>query len=767
MSRPAKSLLILLLLAAPPVLAERLRANLNQDWRHLPWDAPGASRADFDDSAWRPVQLPYSELARGEPEAVHWYRKSFTLPPSSRGRQVLLEFEAVAIQCQVWVNGQPAGEHLGAFTTFVLDVTKHLNPPGKPNSLAVRVDFAPSWRYRIPFLPEGYNDWGGIYRDVWLIQTDPLHIQNVFVATPDLSAARGTVRVQAEIMNLSATRRSARLRSVVYDAAQEEVRRIETPFDLAPGEGRALIQESDPVEQPRLWSPASPYLYTVVTSIVQEQQTLDHVVNPLGFRWFRFDPDKGFFLNGESLKLRGANMHQGYPYAGNAVPNSKMAFDLHVLKAMGCNWLRTTHIAMDPVVLEMADRLGFLVWEEIPVAGFGNGRMGDPFYDEAARQQMREMIRRDRNHPSIILWATMNEAAGGESRQRLPATLSLCRDLEAIAKREDPTRLTSIAETIESFFDVNDVSGRNAYFRGPTLYRLGEYLDNLKREHPQGRFLITEYGAPNVERGNFGPGRTDTEEYAALAHEHNLREHDRRPWIAGSTIWNAFDYFHGEPHEGVADEARYPKDAWYFYQSRWSGQPMLRIRSSAHWNFSLTDAADRRAGPAVDVAVDSNCDTVELFLNGVSQGVREAPGPFVWRQLVFQPGTLRAVGRKAGAVLEHTRSTPGPPERVVLRADVAELAADGRDLAYLKAYVVDSEGRTVGNFTGAVQFTVEGEGDLLGPASQRVLAGVATLASVRSRTAPGEIRVTARVGRLKPSKLSIPTTNARSSVDYE
>ncbi|MBZ5585864.1 MAG: DUF4982 domain-containing protein, partial [Acidobacteriia bacterium] len=736
----------------------RQTVNLNRDWKLLPWDTANGADPAHDDSDWRPVQLPYSELARDNDANVRWYRKTFAAPPEARRKLVFLDFEGVAIQCAVWVNGKKAGEHLDAFNSFRFDITGLVNPPGAANLIAVRVDFAPQWRYRIPFLPEGFNDWGGIYRDVWLTYADPLHVEDVVLTTPGLSAASGAVEVRARVANRGAQPRTARLVSVVYDPGQNEVLRAERALEIPAGGEREVKQTTPPLARPALWSPASPTLYTVITRVVEDGRVVDEVRNPLGFRWFRFDAAEGFFLNGEHLKLHGANMHQGYPYLGNAVPNSKMAADLHVLKAMGCNFLRTTHIPMDPVVLEMADRLGLLVWEEIPVAGFGNGKFGDPVYDESARQQMRDMVRRDRNHPSIIIWSTMNEAAGGAKKEALPPVLKLCRELNDIAKQEDPTRATAAAETVEAFFGVTDVSGRNGYFRGGNLYQLGGALDQLKREHAESRFLISEYGAPNVERGSFGLGRTDTEEYAALAHEVNNREYERRPWIAGSTIWVAFDYFQGNPHEGVTDEARYPKDAYYYYQSQWSGEPMLRIRSASHW---------QRGSAAQDVAVDSNCDEVELFVNGKSQGALRGPGPFVWRQVAFARGSIRAVGRKGPATLEDSRYTAGEPARVIVSADVDELAADGRDVAYLKARVLDQDGRLVANLNDTVRFEAAGQGEMVGPASQKLLAGVATLASVRSAAGEGEIQVTARYGRLKPATVVIRTTKGKSSVEYE
>jgi beta-galactosidase len=270
-----------------------------------------------------------------------------------------------------------------------------------------------------------------------------------------------------------------------------------------------------------------------------------------------------------------------------------------------------------------------------------------------------------------------------------------------------------------------------------------------------------------VERGSFGLGRTDTEEYAAVVHQHNNGEYTKREWIAGSTIWVAFDYFQGAPHEGVADEARYPKDVYYYYQSQWSAEPMLRIRSSAHWGSPPLENRDRPGGAAYDVTVDSNCDSVELFLNGRSQGVRTGPGPFVWPQLAYSPGTLKAVGRSGEAVLEHTRTTAGAPYAVVLTADTYELAADGRDVAYLRARLVDSDGRLVGNANGQVEFLVAGDGQLVGPQSQKMLAGVATLASTQSTTKTGEIRVKARIGRLKPGEVVLRTTSEKSSAEYQ
>jgi beta-galactosidase len=270
-----------------------------------------------------------------------------------------------------------------------------------------------------------------------------------------------------------------------------------------------------------------------------------------------------------------------------------------------------------------------------------------------------------------------------------------------------------------------------------------------------------------VERGAFGLGRTDTEEYAALAHEVNNREYERRPWIAGSTIWVAFDYFEGNPHEGVADEARYPKDAYYYYQSQWSAEPMLRIRSASHWNQAPAEGQARRTGLAQDVVADSNCDQMELFVNGRSQGVRPGPGPFEWRQVAYARGSIKAVCRKGSAILEHIRYTAGEPYQIALSADAYELAADGRDVAYLKTRVLDQEGRLVANLNDAIRFEATGEGELAGPQSQKLLAGVATLASVRSTTTQGTIQVTARYGRLKPATVAIRTVAGKSSVDYE
>lgn len=745
----------------------RKTVNLNQDWRHLPWEAEAAWSVTCDDSDWQQVQLPYSVAAEAGKANVHWYRKHFRLPAETQEKVVLLEFEAVAIQCLLWVNGRKVGEHLGAFNTFRFDITDYLNPSGNNNVVAARVDFSPSWRHKIPFLPEGYNNYGGIYRDVWLTYTDTIYVESVFVTTPELSETSGKVKVQALLKNRGKHRRIRKLVSVVYNMEHHEVVRMETTVELRGAESKEYVQLSETISNPRLWSPESPVLYTVVTQILIEDRAVDEVRNTIGFRWYHFDPNKGFFLNGHNLKLHGANMHQGYPYLGNAVPNSKMPFDLYVLKRMGGNFLRTTHITMDPVVIEMADRLGLLVWEEIPVAGFGNGRMGDPFYDDSAKEQLREMIRRDRNHPCIIIWSLMNEAAGGESKKRLPAILKLCRELNAIAKHEDPTRLTAVAQTVDAFFGITDISGRNNYFRGYNMYELGGVVDQLKRDHPNYRFMISEFGAPNVERGHFGAGRTDTEEYGVLVHEYNSQEYEKRSWVAGYAIWVAFDYFLGEPHEGVMDEARYPKDDAFYYQGQWALEPMLRIRSSAYWTYPGKQSQSSKIGNTYDVAVDSNCDRVELFLNGRSQGVKKGPGPFVWRQMFYVPGTLCAVGKKSGARLEHRRSTAGKAKQVELRADVYELAADGRDVAYLRARLVDGKRRLVRNSYDLVQFSVEGEGELVGPATHNLQAGLATLASVRATTKPGDIRVRAKVRGYAPGELIIRSSRSRSSVEYE
>ena len=303
-------------------------------------------------------------------------------------------------------------------------------------------------------------------------------------------------------------------------------------------------------------------------------------------------------------------MHQGYPYLGNAVPNSKMAFDLHVLKAMGCNFLRTTHITMDPVVLEMADRLGFWSGRKFRSPGSATAGWATLVYDESARHQMREMIRRDRNHPSIILWSTMNEAAGGESRKRLPATLKLCRELHEIAQAGGPHALHRHRR------DGGRVLRHHRCQRAQRLLPRRQPVRARRRARPASSAstpkracLISEYGAPNVERGAFGHGPHG---HRGIRRPGSRAQHARVRTPAVDRGGNHLERLRLFPRQlrtkGVTDEARYPKDAYYYYQSQWSaGTDAAHSVRSAHWNFA-PEGGDRRTRPAYDVAVDSNCD---------------------------------------------------------------------------------------------------------------------------------------------------------------
>ena len=757
----------------------RTTVNLNRDWKYLYLDAPPASQPAYDDSYWATVQIPHAVVAPDQDKpAVAWYRKRFTVPPEQNGKRTWLNFDGVAAKSEVWLNGQHLGERLDAFNSFGYDVTPYLNPPGRPNLLAVRVAYGTGLRFSFPYNPEGYNNYGGIYRDVSLVYTDPLHLESITITTPDVSARSATVSVCAVVADQGRALRSARLVSIIYDAGQREIARMASAVSLAPDGSREFAQTYKPIASPHLWSPDSPYLYTLVSRLESGGVVLDEQRQPLGFRWYSFDPVRGFFLNGKHLKLHGVNMHQGYPYLGNAVPDSKQPHDLHVLKRMGVNFLRTTHTPTDPLVLDLADRLGLLVWEEVPIDSAFRRSADKPAYAAVARRQLRDMIRRDHKHPSIILWSLMNEVTIGSPGGQFPEAVALCHDLAEIAKQEDPTRPTAIAEMPNANFGCTDIDGRNQYFRGRSLYNLAPTLDALEAGHPRLPTIISEYGAPNTQRANFGNAHDNTEEYIAFNHEQYVREYERRPWIAGYTIWTAFDYARGNPHEGIMDEARYPKDVYYFYQSQWSAEPMLKIRSSAHWNFPVNRYMDSRVDDTHDVIVDSNCDSVELFVNGRSQGVKKGAGPFAWRQVAFVPGVLRAVGRRGSVIVEDVRETAGDPARVALTADVDEVAADGADVAFLTARLVDAQDRLEANSYGPVTFSVEGCGELVSPPVQEFLGGIATLGVVRAPAVPCKIRVTAAFGErtagdgkyqsgIALGAVVIGAVTSKSSTDHE
>ncbi|HEX6124378.1 MAG TPA: glycoside hydrolase family 2 TIM barrel-domain containing protein [Pyrinomonadaceae bacterium] len=622
----------------------RVRISINDAWKFFPGEAAGAERSDINDAGWQDVKIPHTWNAEdtvddepGYRRGAGWYRRELKFDASFRGKRIFVFFEGANQIADVFVNGTLAGRHVGGYTAFCFDVTDLLRIGGR-NLLAVRIDN--SHVKDIPPIDGDFNMYGGIYRDAWILATDSVHVKTtdaassgIVIRTPRVSAETATVEIAGTIVNHSAKTRDVEIVNRLVGPDRRSAATLVSKVLLEPNAETSFKQTSKPIRKPALWSPDNPDLYTVTTTVREDRRVLDEVSNPLGFRWFRFDPENGFFLNGRQLKLRGTNRHQDHAGLGNATPDRLHVADLETIKNDGFNFLRLAHYPQDPSVLEAADRLGILIWEEIPIV---NQIHVSAKFNENAKSMLREMIRQHRNHPSIIIWGYMNEVflPVPKDHEVVRATVDLARELETICRTQDPTRATAIAfdwgardlYNTSGLGDVPQVVGWNLYhgWYYETFDDLGKFLDDQHRRFPNRSIIVSEYGANGDRRVHaIAPRRFDSSiEWQQKFHEAYLPQLEGRSFIAGSAIWNQFDFgseFRGEtiPHinqKGMYTFDRQPKDVSFFYRASYSNEPVLHI-ATRDWS--------RRSGPrSQSIVVYSNAARVELFHNGASLGTR-------------------------------------------------------------------------------------------------------------------------------------------------
>jgi beta-galactosidase len=696
---------------------------------------------DYDDTCWQPVYLPHTWNAHdgsddipGYFRGIGGYRKHFRLEEGQRRKRVFLEFEGVFQTSEFWINGRKIGEHKGGYTSFELEITDHavFGPDG--NVLTVKVDniynphIAPSVKTDVTF-------YGGIYRDVWLRLCEPVYISSVFWRTPRVSERSADLLIFAAVVNTTEHSASLKLTQEIYDPANQLVASVTDRVSISSRGNKELVQQCEPLKSPLLWSPDTPHLYRLRTILQEGGQLVDEVETVLGFRWFEFDANRGFFLNGKRLQLQGTTWHQSYPGMGNALPNSLHARDMKLIKEMGCNFFRTSHYPQDPARLEACDKLGILVLEELFI---GEEIEDTPEYIDVQSKTAEEMILRDRNHPCVIMWGFSGEVDDPQkaSAHVIGALLKKYRQL-------DPTRVMTMHDPrVEEIKAMLDVVGQYGSFKED---------DEERARHPERKYMIEEYSAAGIGRGIYGMG-PESEDLGCVKHEEFLAQVQRRPWMAGSVLWHQFDYDGEEydpviPHVvtfGMADSWRIPKDVFYFYQSQWSKKPMVHI--CGHWTWAQKEGKKR------SVKVYSNAPEVELFLNGKSLGMKvegEHTGllhsPRIW-EILYQPGTLTAKAFFAGKILSDERRTAGQPDRIVLLPDVEQiLSGDRESLAYITAQVVDKDGTVVPNAFHSINFSSYGPGELLPQTWPGDPTGF-TWNAVAGMTAIA-FRATSRVGR--------------------
>ncbi|TLM87403.1 glycoside hydrolase family 2 TIM barrel-domain containing protein [Hymenobacter jeollabukensis] len=687
-------LLLLLGLVATAGRAQgRITQRLNDGWLFRKDAARSLNPAAPPADGWEALSLPHTwnaqDVLDDEPgyyRGTGWYRKTLPLPADWAQRRLYLHFEGANQETAVYVNGRLVGRHAGGYTAFRVPLNAALAASGAPAGTAellVKVDnrHNPS----IPPLSADFTFYGGLYRDVYLLAAQPVHFDldnyasaGVFVTTPQVSAAAATVQLRGAVQNDAATARTVQVRSRLLDAAGQLVAEHVTRLKLPAGQKTAFEQTFKPLRQPRLWSPATPYLYRAVSEVLDERgQALDEVTNPVGLRWFRFDAAQGFFLNGQPLKLIGTNRHQDQPGLGNALPDALHERDVRLVKQLGGNFLRVSHYPQDPTVLQACDRLGILASVEIPVVNAITE--SEAFYQRCDSMQT-EMIRQGHNHPSVVLWAYMNEVLlqlppglkkdNDSGRAYLQNVARLAQRLDDLTRREDPARATMLVchGAYELYRDagllrIPTVLGWNLYqgWYSPKLEDFPAFLERHRRELPDKPLMVTEYGADaDIRLHSPQPRRFDkTSEYATAYHQYYLREMLARPFVAGSAVWNLAE-FNSEkrqeavPHvnnKGLMTGERQPKDAYLFYQARLLASPFLAIGARG-WRLRAGVAAGPDSLYCVQpVDVFTNQPAVELRLNGRVLGTKPAADGVARFRVPFGPGLNQLTASVPGQLL--------------------------------------------------------------------------------------------------------------------
>ena len=675
----------------------------------------------FDDKDWQEVNVPhdwattlpfareashshgYKTVGYKYPEtSVGWYRKVVNIPAGDLGKHIALRFDGIFRNARVWFNGFYMGTEPSGYATQVYDVTEYVNYGGD-NLICVRADAT---------LEEGwFYEGAGIYRDAWLEKTAAVSVApfGTFVYA-DLKApyASATIHVETEVNNHSLEAQKCEVSQRLLDADGKEVASM-LPVTLSlKGKQTLGCQQQATVQTPHLWSTADPYLYKVETTIKVNGQVTDVYETTTGIREVAFDAERGFLLNGEPLKLKGVNMHQDHAGVGAAIPEALMAWRIQRLKELGCNAYRSSHNPMTPTLLDICDREGMLVIDENRLSGINQEHL----------RLLENMIRRDRNHPSVILWSDGNEEWGMENTVTGRRVAEAMREYTRLL---DPTRHSTIAnagggEMIKGL----DVVGFN--------YIAQNNVDNRKKANPTWKIVGTEettgcgtrgvyFNTPDQPGHMVAMNRDTTHHHVENVIERGWKFYDERPWAAGIFYWTGFDY-RGEPNPlsypahdsefGILDYCGFWKDEAWYLKSWWTDEPTLHI--FPHWNLAGHE------GEEIELWAYSNCDEVELTVNGKKLGRQAMPknGHLKWKA-VYKPGKVLATGYKNGRkIMTQTIETTKPASKIVLKSDRRMLTADGRDVAVVTVELQDAKGRVVPDACPALTFRLEGEGRILG-----------------------------------------------------
>jgi beta-galactosidase len=703
---------------------------LDPDWRFYLGDITPSDKVitpDFDDKDWQPVDVPHDYVLFGKydehldrnhgylPVDVAWYRRHLQIPADAQGKILSLDFDGVYRDSQVYFNGQLLGEHQSGYTPFSYDITK-LAKIGGDNLIAVRVD------------PRKFEGWwyegGGIYRHVHLTALSPVHLQQwgVYVTSTvpggdNGESATANINIQTTLENHTGTDADCVVEckiEPVGDNPEGNSVTILKATQSVPANGQVDAKQETKIDQPKLWSLESPNLYKLHTTILQNGKPVDESTTTFGIRTIRFDKDKGFFLNGKRVEIQGAACHQDFAGVGIAIPDSIQAWRVAQLKKFGCNGWRTAHNPCGEAVMNECDRIGMLVMDE-------NRHLGDCYTAKTPTgttaddlTDLATMIRRDRNHPSIIMWSMCNE----EDLQGTPEAAALIVKMMKEVHRWDQTRPITSAmnghEGVKIFLDhgiadVEEMIGVNYNY---------ESLDRIRARHPDKPMFGSEDQNEKTARGEYADNKAAGLKGAYNLSEKTWQDFATRPWLAGSYTWTGIDY-KGEPNPfgwpdvsnntGLLDSCAFPKDKAYYFQSCWTKEPMVHILPST-WNWP------GKEGKPIRVLTWSNAPKVELFLNDKSLGIKNIPpaGHAEWK-VPFAPGHLVAKAMKGDEVVAtDEQQTTNPAKRIEVTADRTTLNSTGEDAIVAKVALLDDQGRVVPDSANRVTFKLSEGGRMLG-----------------------------------------------------
>jgi beta-galactosidase len=778
--------------------AQRERVTLDYGWKFYLGDIPfpvisghgasynhakagtadGAAAMKFDDAKWRTLDVPHdwaielpvsqtNNLSQGfRARGMGWYRRTFKLDPADEGKNIELQFDGVSTFCTVWVNGTVAHRNWCGYTSFYIDITPFARFGKEENVIAVRVDAVEQegWWY------EG----AGIYRHTWLVKRSPVHIvtDGVFANPVKQAGNRWTIPVEVKLANTGTNAAEVEVESTLLDPSGKPAAAAHTKQRIEPFDSPVATYEIA-VESPSLWSVEQPALYSVRTAVKSGSGVMDEATTRCGFRTIRFDPDRGFFLNDQPVKLKGTCNHQDHAGVGTAIPDSIWEWRVRKLKEMGSNAYRCSHNPPPVEFLDICDLLGMLVMDENR-----NFNTTDEY-----QRQLEWLVRRDRNHPSVILWSVFNEEPMQGSRQGY----EMVRTMAAAVKKLDRTRPVTAAQSgaMGAAWNASkaaDVAGFN--------YQAGGY-DSYHKANPTKPITSSEdtsavqtRGEYTTDRKNAILGSYDTEHQGwGLTHREAWKRIAERPFLAGGFVWTGFDY-HGEPQPlgwpatassfGCMDLCGFPKTAFYIHQAQWiDDRPVLAL--VPHWNWP------GREGKPVKVMALTNAERVRLFLNG--KLVEEKPVDkyeMVSWEVPYEPGKLEAVALKGGSeAARFAVETTGEPVALQLLPDRTSLAGDGRDAEPITVRVVDAQGRPVPNANNLVRFELAGPGAMIGVGNGNPLChepeklvavkgaaaapdwtrslynGLAQVIVQTTRDARGSLQLKATAEGLKPTEITI------------